>query len=504
MLIRTLEQWFLVCVVAVILLFSLFRFSFLTEFPSGFFVDESSIGYNAWSILQSGVDEHEAAFPLYFKAFGDYKNPLFVYSVVPLLAVFGNSITTVRLTAALWGAGALIVFFFLLRRTGLPRLGVWSAGLLLVTSPWFVQLSRVAFEVASVPFFLLSAVASYYVLAESRKLPSAKIKLLVFLFTTFLAGAFYAYTATRMIAPLAFIVGMVLIYKKIGYKVFVLGGFLFGIYLLPLLFSQTVMSGALSARYSVVGLSHYTRSVGEFTREFLYNYISHFSPHFLWNGADGNLRHVPSPYGSFYLSSIPFLLCGLFVLYKKIRQPFYRWLSFLVLMGPIPSALTIQSPHVLRSVGFLVILYVVAALGIQWCLQFSGLKKLLIYFLIACVSVQSLFFLYFYTHTFVINSRAWFEAGTVEVMQHILEYPQPVYVSTNLYQGTYATAFFFAQPQLNPYAVIRLINPLTQFSQQPGTYIIARSECTYFAMQQGSDPFIVNDGVCVFVVLRQE
>ncbi len=501
---RTIEQWLLVCVVAVILLFSLFRFSFLAEVPGGFFVDESSIGYNAWSILHSGRDEHGAVFPLYFKAFGDYKNPLFVYSVVPLLALFGDSITSVRLASALWGAGALIVFFFLLRKMGFSRLGIWGAGLLLVTSPWFVQLSRVAFEVASVPFFLLSAVVTYYILAESKKPSFAKIKLLVFLFVTFLAGAFYAYTATRMIAPLAFIVGLALIHKKIGYKVFILGGLLFGIYLLPLLFSQTVMSGALSARYSVVGLSHYTHSVGEFTREFLYNYIGHFSPHFLWNGADGNLRHVPTPYGSFYLSSIPFLLCGLFVLYKKLHQPFYRWLGFLVLAGPIPSALTIQSPHVLRSVSFLVILYVVAALGMKWCLQLSGLKKLLTLFLIFCVSVQSLVFLYFYTHTFVENSRAWFEAGTVEVLQHVLEYSQPVYVSTNLYQGTYATAFFFAKPQLNPYTAIQLIDPLTQLSYQPGTYIVTRHECTNFAMQQGSTPFIVNDGACAFAISRSE
>ncbi|MBP7774841.1 glycosyltransferase family 39 protein [Candidatus Woesebacteria bacterium] len=501
---RTLEQWLLVGVVAVVLLFSVFRFSFLADVPSGFFVDESSIGYNAWSILHSGLDEHGAAFPLYFKAFGDYKNPLFVYSVVPLLALFGDSITSVRLASALWGAGALIVFFFLLRKMGFSRFGIWGAGLLLVTSPWFVQLSRVAFEVASVPFFLLSAVVIYYVLAESKKLSIGKIKLLVFLFATSLAGAFYAYTATRMIAPLAFIVGLSLIHKKIGYKVFILGGLLFGIYLLPLLFSQTVMSGALSARYGVVGLSHYTHSVGEFTREFLYNYIGHFSPHFLWNGADGNLRHVATPYGSFFLSSIPFLLCGLYVLYKKIRHPFYSWLIFLLLAGPIPSALTIQSPHVLRSVSFLVTLYVVAALGLNWCLQFTGLKKLLTLFLIACVVVQSIIFFYFYTHTFVKNSRAWFEAGTVEIMQHIAEYPQPVYLSTNLYQGTYATAFFFAQPQLNPYTSIQLFNPFTQFSQQPGTYIITRQECATFATQQNSTPFIMNDGACAFTISQSE
>ena len=36
----------------------------------GFFIDESSIAYNAWSIARSGVDEHGARVPVYFAAFG--------------------------------------------------------------------------------------------------------------------------------------------------------------------------------------------------------------------------------------------------------------------------------------------------------------------------------------------------------------------------------------------------------------------------------------------------
>ncbi|MGZ7041112.1 MAG: hypothetical protein ACXVH7_04900, partial [Thermoanaerobaculia bacterium] len=47
--------------------------------PPGFYLDEASIGYNALTIAQHGVDEQGERFPLYFRAFGEYKNPTYVY-----------------------------------------------------------------------------------------------------------------------------------------------------------------------------------------------------------------------------------------------------------------------------------------------------------------------------------------------------------------------------------------------------------------------------------------
>src|SRR3954468_14217139 len=57
--------------------------------PPGFFVDESSVAYNAHTISESGRDEHGELFPLYFQAFGDYKNPVYVYLLAALFRVTG-------------------------------------------------------------------------------------------------------------------------------------------------------------------------------------------------------------------------------------------------------------------------------------------------------------------------------------------------------------------------------------------------------------------------------
>ncbi|HEX8897128.1 MAG TPA: hypothetical protein VF751_00395, partial [Chthoniobacterales bacterium] len=46
----------------------------LTTNPPGFYIDESSVAYNAHTIATTGRDENGVAWPLYFRAFGDYKN----------------------------------------------------------------------------------------------------------------------------------------------------------------------------------------------------------------------------------------------------------------------------------------------------------------------------------------------------------------------------------------------------------------------------------------------
>lgn len=69
-----------------ILLLSIFVFAFILRFyklgeiPNGLYQDETAIGYNAYSILNIGKDEYGKDFPLYFKSFGDWKLPVYIYS----------------------------------------------------------------------------------------------------------------------------------------------------------------------------------------------------------------------------------------------------------------------------------------------------------------------------------------------------------------------------------------------------------------------------------------
>ncbi len=112
---------------AIIFLAIFLRVIFLNEVPNGFYSDEASIGYNAYSILKTGKDEHGMLLPLYFKAFGEYKNPVYIYSAIPFIKIFGLNEFAVRLTSALFGTLTVLFTYFLAKELFHKRVGLWAA-----------------------------------------------------------------------------------------------------------------------------------------------------------------------------------------------------------------------------------------------------------------------------------------------------------------------------------------------------------------------------------------
>src|SRR5919107_5204525 len=119
--------------------------------PPGFFIDESSIAYNAHTIAETGRDEYGEPFPLYFRAFSDYKNPTYVYLLAAVFRVTGPSITAARLlSAGLGAAAALLLGLLAWRLTRRAEAGAVVACSALLT-PWLYESSRLVFEVAAYP-----------------------------------------------------------------------------------------------------------------------------------------------------------------------------------------------------------------------------------------------------------------------------------------------------------------------------------------------------------------
>ena len=123
----------------------------VTRNPAGFFIDESSVAYNAYTISQNGQDEFGNSWPLFFRAFGDYKNPVHVYLLAALFKLTGPSILTARLLGAIAGVVTALLLGLLAARVSRRRdVGLLVAASALLT-PWLFELSRVAFEVALYP-----------------------------------------------------------------------------------------------------------------------------------------------------------------------------------------------------------------------------------------------------------------------------------------------------------------------------------------------------------------
>jgi 4-amino-4-deoxy-L-arabinose transferase-like glycosyltransferase len=99
--------------VAIFLLSAVIRFYRIADTPPSLNWDEVSHGYNAYSILKSGKDEWGQTLPLIFRAYGDYKLPVYIYTTIVSVAVFGLNTFAVRLPSVLAGI-ASVVFTYLL------------------------------------------------------------------------------------------------------------------------------------------------------------------------------------------------------------------------------------------------------------------------------------------------------------------------------------------------------------------------------------------------------
>src|SRR6266542_1237226 len=108
--------------------------------PPGFFIDEASIAYNAHTISRHGIDEHGQSFPLYFRAFGEYKSPVYIYVLAAVLRITGPSIGAARILSAILGLTAALLLgllaFQITHRRAIGLILFIAAGL----TPWLFSL----------------------------------------------------------------------------------------------------------------------------------------------------------------------------------------------------------------------------------------------------------------------------------------------------------------------------------------------------------------------------
>jgi len=65
--------------------------------------DEAALGYNAYSLIQTGRDEHGNSWPIHFQSFNDYKPGGYVYLILPMVYFFGLNAISVRLVSVFLG-----------------------------------------------------------------------------------------------------------------------------------------------------------------------------------------------------------------------------------------------------------------------------------------------------------------------------------------------------------------------------------------------------------------
>ena len=189
-----------ILLILIIVLGTLLRIVAVDKYPAGLNADEAAIGYNAWSLILTGQDEHKATWPIVFRSFDDYKLPVYFYLVLPFVKVLGLNVWAVRLPSAILGSLSIWLLYLLVkelfRERENDRLALLAAFLLAI-SPWHLQFSRGGWEVNVATFFFLLSSLSFI-----RSFKNVKY---LFLFALSTVLALYTYPSARVVLPLLMI-----------------------------------------------------------------------------------------------------------------------------------------------------------------------------------------------------------------------------------------------------------------------------------------------------------
>jgi 4-amino-4-deoxy-L-arabinose transferase-like glycosyltransferase len=330
--------------------------------PVGFFVDEASIAYNAYSIAQHGADEYGTTLPLYFRAFGEYKSPVYIYLLSAIFRITGPSELAARLLSAVLGLFAAILIALL----GYHLSGKRVAGLILflfaTLTPWLFEISRLVFEVALLPVLLVAFLLVLQRAAQNERWSWAIIAGLGGL----LGLIVYTYSVGRLLAPL-FAIGLILFAGRRRWRNVILTWIVFGVMLVPLVVFTVRHPGALSERFKFVTYVKPGDTRSQILIRFVQNYAGDFSPRSWLIKGDPEPRHHLPGMGSLLVGVVALSLLGLIVVCFRYRKDsWWRFIVFGLLVSPIPASLTLDHFHTLRLIALPVFLLVLTLPAIEF------------------------------------------------------------------------------------------------------------------------------------------
>ncbi|MEK7502710.1 MAG: glycosyltransferase family 39 protein [Patescibacteria group bacterium] len=443
-----------VLLVAIILLAGILRLWQLGGIPPSPDWDEAALGYNAFSILQTGRDEFGKFLPVVLRSFDDYKPALYAYITVPSVLIFGLDVFAVRLPSAIIGTLTTLLVFFLVReifeKNKYRDYFSLASAFLFAISPWSIQFSRVAFE-SNIGVALNVLVVLFF-------LKGLKKPWMLSLSALFAGLCIYAYQSEKVFTPLL-ILALVVIYRKKLFslnKKYILSAVILGIIVVAPMALYILGNRAALLRVTGTSIFSYQTELLKtdiqklehdrlnndklglildnrritYAKTIVAGYISHFDPNWLFVKGDIARHHAPNM-GLLYLFEFPFLFIGIYGLIfgkfdKKAKLLIFSWF----LIAPIPASITSGVPHAVRTLNFLPTFQILTAIGIFFALQkISNIKyqisKMQIKYLIfsLCILFFIFNFLYYLNQYFVqqnyYNSQDW-QYGYQQTVDEVL------------------------------------------------------------------------------------
>ncbi len=404
------KKYFLI---SILLLAALLRFYKLGSNPPSLYWDEASLGYNAYSILKTGHDEHGKFMPkTNFAAFGDYKPPLYIYTAVPSIAIFGPNEFGIRFPSAFFGVLTVMLAYLIAKELFDDENTALISSLFLAISPWHIQLSRAAFEGNLALFFSSLGILFFIKFAKSKPY-------YIFASAASFLAAIYTFTGQRLFVPFILVV-LALQFKKqviLHFKYVLLAGLIAFVFFWPLFkFATQTLEGRL--RFNEVSIfkdlepierarryqeeDHFSKISAlvnnrrvYYTEEYMKHYFDAFNPTFLFIRGDTNPRFSNQETGELYLVDLFLIILGVYYLFAK-KQKYRLLILGWLLVSPLGPAVARETPHALRMIHILPTFQLIAAYGLLTLYRSIKFKKALSILTIGALFVSLCYFLEVY------------------------------------------------------------------------------------------------------------
>ena len=463
--------------------------------PLGAYVDESSIGYNAWAIATHAVDEHGAHLPLYFTAFGEYKNPVYIYILSAVLRVLPLTVTTERLPAALLGLLTCACLTLLAWRRshspGVTLVALCLAGL----TPWLTVESRVGFEVISLVAAVSAALLCLQLAQDTGRVVWYGLA------GCLLAVAIFAYSTGRVamgLLAVALVIAHVPDLRRRRLRwLWTLGPLAAGYAVLEAW--NVAHPGALVARFNVISVAADGAPAATVVGRFAGNYVTYLGPGFLFVDGDHRTRHATQFGGMLLWTTLPLLLLGLVAAWRARGEPFVRFLVLGTLAAPVAAALTQEgTPHSLRAAVMLPFLLVLAVLGLSllftpsWRSRLREWRATLVAATVLALLVQGALYTADMYAAWPARSALDFDAGVLDAVSraHAMAVAgdEPLLLSASLDEPYIQAAFLLRPPPPRSFVADSLSPLLGEMHAQIVNPQVLPPEPGALAVLSGSDP----------------
>jgi hypothetical protein len=363
---------FLLCVAAVILLFSLYTWG-ISENPPGFYLDESATAYNAYLVSRTGAGEVGPRFPILFQQYAGgspyYINPLTIYLLAIVFRFLPPSIFVARMFAAFWMFAASLLLGVLAKRiSGQLRIGIIVAATALLT-PWLFEVGRLVFDAHLAAFTVVVFLLAAYRVQSKERWHWQDIAMVA----GSLAVVTYGYLGGRILASL-YALGLLFFATTKRRLAGVIETWLvYGVTLVPLILFNQAHSGVLTKRLWDVTYIRpgapwkgITSQFAEFVRCYLQD--QSLTP-LLMMGDPQSRHHVEGSGGAILFATFILAMAGLLlVIARRWRDPWWPFVLYGLMASIVPGAITDWTFHEVRLIGYAVFLLVLTIPALEWLL----------------------------------------------------------------------------------------------------------------------------------------